>query len=136
MNYRPTIYRAAFWIPLAICTYLALMPDPYPEVIRFSDIGLHVFAFTYLTAALALAHFDTDRNPPTRTFRVLWIPTIWMLFYSGGLEVAQAFTPNRRAEILDLCWDTIGIGIGQAYYWGYVQIRQVVIDRCNSIDTA
>ena len=42
------------------------------------------------------------------------------------LEVAQAFIPERHAEIRDLLWDAIGIGIGlgQACYRIYVRIRQ------------
>ena len=116
-------------MPLVICTYLALMPGPYPDAIQLPDVVLHVLAFTYLTAALVLAHFDTDRNPLTLTFRILWIPATWMFFYSVALEVAQAFTPDRRAEILDLLWDTIGIGVGQVCYWGYVRIRSVQINR-------
>ena len=52
-----------------------------------------------------------------------------MFFYSVALEVAQAFTPDRRAEILDLLWDTIGIGVGQVCYWGYVRIRSAQINR-------
>jgi len=125
----PAIYRTAFWMPLVICTYLALMPGPYPDGIQLPDVVLHVLAFTYLMAALVLAHFDTDRNPLTLTFRILWIPATWMFFYAVALEVAQAFTPDRRAEILDLLWDTIGIGVGQVCYWGYVRIRSVQINR-------
>ncbi|HIC34536.1 MAG TPA: VanZ family protein [Gammaproteobacteria bacterium] len=125
----PAIYRTAFWMPLVICTYLALMPGPYPDAIQLPDVVLHVLAFTYLMAALVLAHFDTDRNPLTLTFSILWIPATWMFFYSVALEVAQAFTPDRRAEILDLLWDTIGIGVGQVCYWGYVRIRPVQINR-------
>ena len=116
-------------MPLVICTYLALMPGPYLDGIQLPDVVLHVLAFTYLMAALVLAHFDTDRNPLTLTFRILWIPATWMFFYSVALEVAQAFTPDRRAEILDLLWDTIGIGVGQVCYWGYVRIRSVQINR-------
>ena len=116
-------------MPLVICTYLALMPGPYPDAIQLPDVVLHVLAFTYLMAALVLAHFDTDRNPLTLTFRILWIPATWMFFYSVALEVAQAFTPDRRAEILDLLWGTIGIGVGQVCYWVYVRIRPVQIDR-------
>ena len=70
-------------MPLGICTYLALMPGSYPDVIQFPDVVLHVFAFT----------------------------------------------PDRRAEILDLLWDTIGIGVGQVFYWGYIRIRAVQLNR-------
>ena len=125
----PAIYRTAFWLPLAICTYLALMPGSYPEAIQFPDVVLHVFAFTYLTDALVLAHFDIDRNPLTRTFRILWVPATWMFFYAVALEVAQAFTPDHRAEILDLLWDTIGIGVGQVCYWVYLRNRPVQVNR-------
>ena len=116
-------------MPLVICTYLALMPGPYPDAIQLPDVVLHVLVFTYLMAALVLAHFDIARNPLTRTFRILWVPATWMFFYAVALEVAQAFTPDRRAEILDLLWDTIGIGVGQVCYWVYVRIRPVQINR-------
>jgi VanZ family protein len=39
-----------------------------------------------------------------------------MFFYSVALEVAQTFIPERHAEIRDLLWDAIGIGLGQVCY--------------------
>ncbi|MEE3279812.1 MAG: VanZ family protein [Pseudomonadota bacterium] len=118
----PILFRIAFWFPLAICTYLALRSGPYPEAIRFPDVVLHVFALAYLTVALVLAHFDTDRNPRSVAFKMHWIPMAWMFFYSVALELAQTFTLDRQAEMLDVLWGTIGIGLGQTLYWGYVRL--------------
>ena len=125
MKYAPTLFRFAFWVPLAICTFLALKSGPYPEVIQFPDVVLHVFALAYLTLALVLAHFDTDRSSPSVAFKILWIPLAWMFFYSVALEVAQTFTLDRQAEVLDVLWDTIGLGLGQLLYWGYIRIRPI-----------
>ena len=122
MKYVPILFRIAFWFPLAICTYLALRSGPYPEAIRFPDVVLHVFALAYLTVALVLAHFDTDRNRRSVAFKMLWIPMAWMFFYSVALELAQTFTLDRQAEMLDVLWGTIGIGLGQTLYWGYVRL--------------
>ena len=53
---------------------------------------------------------------------MLWIPMAWMFFYSVVLELAQTFTIDRQAEMLDVLWGTIGIGLGQTLYWGYVRL--------------
>ena len=47
-----------------------------------------------------------------------------MFVYSVALEVAQAFIPERHAEIRDLLWDAIGIQLGHACYRIYVGIRR------------
>ena len=101
------------------------MPSPYPGVVQYPDVALHVFALAYLTLALVLAHFDIDRILSTVGAKILWIPCAWMFFYSVALELAQAFIPERQAETLDLLWDAIGIGLGQVCYWGYARIRRV-----------
>ena len=118
-------YRAGFWLPLALCTYLALMQSPYPDVVvQYPDVVLHILALAYLTLALVLAYFDVYRIPATVAPPILWVPCAWMFFYSVALEVAQTFIPERHAEIRDLLWDAIGIGLGQVCYRIYVRIRQ------------
>lgn len=92
----------AFWLPLTVCTYLALTPSPPEPVLRFSDVVLHAAAFTYLTFALGLAY------PGLRLSSVLW----WMLGYGLVLEVVQSFEPTRSAEIKDLLVDGAAILAG------------------------
>ena len=90
---------AGFWLPLGVCTYLALTPSPPDPVYRISDVVLHWAAFTYLTFALSLAH------PTARGL----VPGVWMLGYGLLLELLQSFEP---AELKDLLVDGLGICAG------------------------
>jgi VanZ family protein len=99
--------QSVFWIPLAICTWLALTPSPPEAVGHFSDVSLHAFAFTYLTFALGLA---------LPRLRLRWIAT-WMLAYGIGIEVAQSFEPARVASLKDVLVDAAGIAIGLLLLW-------------------
>ncbi len=94
--------HAGFWIPLAVCTYLALTPNPPDPISRVSDIVLHTAAFTYLTFSLILAH------PPANWFK----PAIWMFGYGVVLELLQSLEPERTAEVKDLLVDAGGIILG------------------------
>lgn len=101
------IKKIGFWLPLAVCTYLALMPNPQDVVGGVSDVLLHASAFSYLTAALWFAHFG----------KLEWRPVAgWMLAYGVALELTQGLLPDRSAEIKDLAVDFVGILIGCAVY--------------------
>lgn len=98
----------AFWVPLAVCTYLALHPSPPDAVFRLSDVLLHGFAFTYLTFSLALAHHH----------RHWLVPGLWMLGYGLLIELLQSLEAARTAEAGDVLVDVAGIGFGLlAYGW-------------------
>ena len=96
------LLRIGFWIPLAVCTYLAFAPSPPEPVFRISDVVLHGFAFTYLTFALGLAH----------RLQRWWHTGMWMLAYGGLIELVQSFEPSRTAELKDFVVDGIGIAVG------------------------
>lgn len=103
------LFQIGFWIPLAVCTFLALVPEP-PEhpVFRVSDIVLHGGAFVYLTLALVLAQYG---NASLRT--AIYVRTfVFMMAYGLFLELVQSFVPERTAEIKDLLVDLAGIGVG------------------------
>lgn len=93
---------AAFWLPLAVCTWLALTPSPPQSVFRVGDVILHALAFAYLTTALGLAH---------RRLR-WWALAGWMLAYGAAIELAQSFEPARSPELKDLAVDGLGIAAG------------------------
>jgi VanZ family protein len=95
---------AAFWVPLVVCTYLALSPSPPEPVFRVSDVVLHALAFSYLTFALGLAHPATGRP----------MLVAWMLAYGIFIEVVQSFEVERSAELKDLLVDGAGIVAGLA----------------------
>ena len=97
--------RICFWLPLGACTYLALTPDPGLDA-GGAPLN-HVLAFSYLTLALWLAHFD----------RSGWRPVIlWMLAYGVGLELVQGMLPWRAAEVRDVGMNVAGILIGAALH--------------------
>lgn len=91
-----------FWLPLAVCTYLALTPSPPESVFQIGDVFLHAFAFTYLTFCLNLAY------PSQRAL----VSGVWMLGYGLLLEVVQSFEAARSAELKDLLVDLVGICLG------------------------
>ncbi len=91
----------AFWLPLTVCTYLAVTPSPPDPLFRISDVVLHALAFSYLTLALGLAH---RQRPPA--------VASWMLGYGVLIEVLQSFTAERSPELKDLLVDAGGILLG------------------------
>jgi VanZ family protein len=94
--------QAAFWVPLAICTWLALTPSPPDAISRFSDVLLHAFAFTYLTFALGLAWPG---------LRLRWVIG-WMFAFGVAIEVLQSFEAARVASLKDILVDGAGIAVG------------------------
>lgn len=110
--------RLGFWIPLLICTWLALIPEPPDNpVFRMSDEILHGAAFTYLTFAFVLMMTVSAASPAESAgygiSRRTAIQTLLaMLGYGIFLELAQSLIPQRHAELKDLLVDLAGIGVG------------------------
>jgi len=100
-------FGLAFWLPLLVCTWLALTPSPPAAVFRVSDVLLHGLAFSYLTFALGLAH----NRLGTATI------ALWMLGYGLLIEVLQSFQPERVAELKDLLVDAAGVAVGLGLLW-------------------
>jgi VanZ family protein len=98
-----------FWVPFVMATTAALLPEGAPLPFRVSDILLHLFAFTYLTAALWLAHYPGQ---------LAWKAAAWMLAYGVAIELVQSLEPTRSAELKDVAVDIIGIGLGISLYRG------------------
>jgi VanZ family protein len=97
------LLKSGFWLPLLICTWLALAPFP-PEipVFRLSDVLQHGFAFTYLSFALSVAY-------PKRSAAQA---ALLMLLYGIGIELVQSLEIERDAELKDVGVDVIGISLG------------------------
>jgi VanZ family protein len=103
------LLQAGFWIPLVICTYLALEPEPpQVEVFKVGDVILHGAAFTYLTFSLVVAQVAVWSEPKRLYLRAF----VAMLIYGLLLEAIQSFVPERSAELKDLLVDVLGIGAG------------------------
>jgi len=100
-------FQITFWVPLGVCTWFALIPDP-PEnaVFRLGDVVLHAFAFTYLSLALVMARQRVSRTPEYARTALL------MFGYGLMLEAIQFFIPERSSELKDLLVDAAGIMLG------------------------
>lgn len=112
------LLKSAFWIPLGICTWMALSPSP-PEipVFKVTDVILHAFAFSYLSFAIRLAY---ENRSLLQTFVVLF-------GYGLLIELVQSFEPDRTAELKDLLVDVAGIGLGLVLAgFGADPVRNVV----------
>lgn len=126
-NVASTLLRVGFWLPLAVCTYLAFTPSPPETMFRISDVLLHGFAFTYLTFALALAH----------SLRRWWQTGLWMIAYGLIIEFVQSFEPERSAELKDVVVDCVGIAVGLGGFWlvgdrvrlAALQVTQTLVGR-------
>jgi VanZ family protein len=104
--------QLAFWLPLAIATFAAFAPQGVPLPFSMTDVALHLFTFTYLTAALGNACFRLSR---------WWVPAPWMLVYGVLLELVQSLIPARSAELKDIAVDVSGIAIGLVV-WRFVLV--------------
>jgi VanZ family protein len=98
---------AGFWFPFAVATYAAFAPEGVPTPFHVSDVVLHAFTFTYLTAALWFAYFATE---------AWWKSAGWMFSYGVLIEAIQAFEPMRDAELKDIAVDVVGIALGLVLY--------------------
>jgi|TARA_B100000315_G_scaffold117809_1_gene108014 VanZ family protein len=100
------LLRIAFWVPLAVCTWLALTPAPPRAIFHISDLALHLAAFTYLTFFLSMV---LTRSRYARTACV-------MLAYGVAIELLQHLTVTRTAQWKDLGMDLVGIVVGLCGY--------------------
>jgi len=99
-------FQAAFWLPLVICTWLALTPAPPEALFRVGDFVLHAGAFAYLAFASRLA-FPAAAWPYV---------VLWLLAFGAGIELLQGIGGQRSAEWADLAVDAVGIVLGLLLY--------------------
>lgn len=121
-------FKAVFWIPAFICTWMALAPSP-PEisVFKVTDVVLHAFAFTYLSFAMRLAY---ERRSLLQVFLVLF-------GYGILIEAVQSLVPERTAEIKDLMVDVVGIVLGLLLArFGAGSVRRLVAKLFNKRNVA
>jgi VanZ family protein len=97
------LLKAAFWLPLLFCTWMALAPQP-PKipVFKVTDVVLHAFAFSFLSFALIFAY-------PKRSMLQAFIV---LLGYGAFIELVQSQQVERTAEWKDLGVDALGIFLG------------------------
>ncbi|MCC5795601.1 MAG: VanZ family protein [Chromatiales bacterium] len=91
---------------LLLCSvlFLALMPGSEAPSIGLSDKLLHLLTFAVLMAWFA-GLVPTARH---------WQLALLLLTYGILIELLQAFTPDRQAELADVLADAAGILLGWA----------------------
>ena len=99
--------KAAFWIPLGLCTAVAFQANPTDVAAALSGIGAHAVAFAYLAVALFVAHFRAGPILPV---------VLWLLAFGVMIEVGQTFVDGRTGGLFDVFVDGVGIAVGCAVY--------------------
>ncbi len=92
-----------FWVPLLVSMYFAFTSRQHTLTTSFSDVVLHAFTFTFLTASLGFSHFRREAYHQ---------PAAWMLAYAVFVECVQYFLPARTFELADIAVDVAGITVG------------------------
>ncbi|MYA16244.1 MAG: VanZ family protein [Gammaproteobacteria bacterium] len=108
------LVKAAFWIPLALCTMVAFRANPTDLTATLSGISAHTVAFAYLAVALFVAHFRSGPVLPV---------VLWMLAFGVMIEVGQTFVDGRTGELFDVFVDGVGIAVGCAIYRAWLWRR-------------
>ena len=97
---------AAFWTATVGVAVLALVPASTPLPSTGWDKSNHALAFFTLALLGSVCW-------PRSAVRV-WIA---LVIYGGAIEIAQALTPTRDGEWLDLVADSIGIALAALGYF-------------------
>jgi VanZ family protein len=102
MHFKPTVFAAAFWLMLGICSYLMLMEvTPKAPLFPYVDKVEHTISFLFLTI------FGIKAYPS----KAAWILAI-LAAYGISIELMQgAFTLTREASVLDWLADVMGIAL-------------------------
>lgn len=111
--------KAAFWIPLALCTWVAFKSDATGIAASLSGVVAHGMAFAYLAIALSAAHFRSGAVLPV---------ALWMLAFGVAIEVGQTFIDGRTGELFDVGVDTAGIAMGCVLFRAWIWRRRVVAE--------
>ena len=108
--------KAAFWIPLVLCTMVAFDANPTDLTATLSGVGAHAAAFAYLAVALFAAHFRAGPILPV---------VLWMLAFGVMIEVGQTFVDGRTGELFDIVVDGVGIAVGCVVYRAWLWRRSL-----------
>lgn len=95
-----SLARVALAISVITISVLALMPAPEVLVTTLWDKLDHWLAF--FTLAL-LAEHAFPQQPFWRRI------ALGVAAYGVGIEIAQGFTPDRNADVMDVLADSIGV---------------------------
>jgi VanZ family protein len=112
--------RWLFWCVMLVVLALTLTPAPPNLTIGLSheDKWHHALGFAGLTLLGLCSRASRSQHAP-------WRLLVFLLAVGGGIEVLQAFIPNRGAEWLDWLADAAGIAMG----WGLFALAHALVRR-------
>ncbi len=102
-------WRALLGLLWLAVSYLALTPDPPPQIDTGWDKANHILAFASLAGAAMLA-FSPARSKPA-------VIAALLVVYGILIEVLQSFVPGRTADAADVVADAVGIALGLLAAW-------------------
>lgn len=97
------ICYAQFFLAIAIYIGLLLAPSPPTPGLSINDKFLHAVGNALLVLSLWVAW--------GRRIKLKWL-FVFAVGFSALMEVAQSFTAQRSAELLDLAANTVGATLG------------------------
>ncbi|RZT95258.1 VanZ family protein [Rivibacter subsaxonicus] len=107
-------WRLLFVLAVLVALFFALKPaSTEPEPIEYLDKLEHIAAFAVLMVLGVLA-----------ALRPVWALALGLLALGIGIEIAQAFTPDRTPDVRDVVADAIGIVTGLLLYVLWRELSQ------------
>ena len=107
--------RITFFLWLITITILSVMPSP-DMADGVSDKLSHFIAYFVTTAWLCLA-FKRAR------FSYIFLYSLFVFFYSTGIEVIQYFLPYRDFSVGDILANISGIITAAFIYSAYLEVK-------------
>lgn len=106
-----TIYRALFWLMLAVATQQTLTPLPLGVFQSKPDLLLHAICWGSLSFVLFFAIRARSRYPQR---------LILLYLFSIVLEFAQHWVPGRTLDVRDMVANATGclVAYGATLLWG------------------
>ena len=120
--------RAASWLCLTALAVLSLLPAQEMDPVRNSYYGLGLSAehlVAYAGTAMVLLCGYASRFGLVRA-------GAFLVLYGTLLEAAQAFSPGRTPQAIDLVENVIGVLVGTLFFLLFRSVREGAVRRAFS----
>lgn len=106
-----TVYRALFWLMLAVATQQTLTPLPLGVFQSKPDLLLHFICWASLSFVLFFAIRIRNKYPQR---------LVLLYLFSVALEFAQYWVPGRTFDVRDMVANATGclVAYGATLLWG------------------
>ena len=97
-----------FFVLLAIYVFMGLTPAPETYVPVFNDKLMHFSGYVIAAFSISFAY----------PHKAIWQRILFLIVFSIGIEIGQHFMPPRTFDLLDICANSVGVGVGIALVTG------------------